>query len=369
MADVEAEVRRISAINFGTTDAQWQGCSDPSKPIEYGLTVPGYDCVSFNFDLSKIRVKAPIQNVDTHFATVLGVDAIPVSAFAEVEIYFDGGVGAVLPFGLPEAAQNNAELCLKTASQPLPGICEGPDSGNFGTLDFRIYGSAYTDTNCNLGGLGQGGGIAQNIATGVDHDLGLYTGAERRELDGCGVNRLWQPTTGKTETGNVKAQSLDKGFLEGINGYDGRLFDEISSRFFKGTEVDDTPLWDYFYSGAAALRAGTLLCSDSAIDENHENMSVCLTYWKNTYPESQLFGESLASSRRFAWVPLLNQDWPTGSKHVDWIELRPVFVQTLAADCKNNTGCSVQFDPGEPPLGNQKHEQGARSSDCNTAQL
>ena len=355
MADAEAEVRRISAANFGTSDAEWAACTDPGKPAEYDRTVPGYQCVSFNSDLSKIRVRAPVQDVPTYFASVVGVTSIPVSAFAEVSMYFDGGVGGVLPFGMPDSAKNDTELCLKTASQPLPDICDGPDSGNFGPLDFRIYGSAFTTENCNLGGLGQGGGIAQNIATGVDHELGKYVADERRELDGCGVNVLWMPTTGKTETGNVKAQSLDDGFLDGINGHDGRLYRPGSGRSFKGTPVDNTPLWSYFWP--AASRAGTP-CADTAINDTstnakHENMAACLVWWKTNRPSSQLFDPSLADSRRFAWVPLLNQDWPNGSQHVDWIDFRPVFVQTLAADCKNNIGCSIHFDPGEPPIGDQ----------------
>jgi hypothetical protein len=176
MDDAETEVIRITYqtidqdMTFDEWKTAWAGCTDTEKPGEY-TKINTSDCVSFNADLTKMRVRLPDIDIQTAFAQVLGHDTIATSGEAEVELVPSTKAGGVLPFGLPWAVAGDLEACLKSGSNPKSvAPCDGPDAGNFGFLDITQFGSDSlgTSTNCTGNTIGR---MARNIAQGADHKL------------------------------------------------------------------------------------------------------------------------------------------------------------------------------------------------------
>ena len=93
------------------------GCADTEKPGEHTKTNSS-DCVSFNADLTKMRVRLPDIEMQTAFAQVLGHETITTSGEAEVELVPSTKAGGVLPFGLPWAVSGDIEVCLKSGANP-----------------------------------------------------------------------------------------------------------------------------------------------------------------------------------------------------------------------------------------------------------
>ncbi len=377
MADATAEVVRITYNNIAPTmtfaewQTAWTGCTDPTRPAEYVLSGPGTGCVTFASDLSKIRVKVPIVDVETTFGAVLGRSAIETDAFAEVAAQYGEGLGAILPFGLPGVSGGNTEICLKTGPQPQLPPCDGPVTGNFGYLDFTRFGGApvYASQKCSFSNAPKA--VAQNIAHGVDHGLGTYDPAlppdpdnpetqVRFDLDICGTNDTGAPNATDTATGNM-AKTIEDGFLQGENGWPGRLTLTNSGLPFVNrpnvhgqASVDDTPLWNFLNDPSGASLCATELAADAdgdgnAVLDTKAEMVICLDAWDPG--DGVIFIDDLAASARMAWVPLLNQwTFPTGNKTVTFKEFRPVYVQTFYAKCTGGSGggsCEDVWEAGE----------------------
>ena len=340
MAAAEAEVIRLSAANFGTPPADWAACTDSSKPGRFSENAPGgSQCVSFTEGLTELRVRVPNTDVPTNFAGVIGINTIATSAFAEVTTG-NGQSGGVLPFGLPPSA-GSPEVCLKTGPGPLPAPpCDGPDEGNFGFLDFKIY----TDpVSCNAGDL-----IA-NIASGVDHFLetGSTNPSSVHEFDFC-PNINARPDRTKAQTGNV-ASKFHEGFVDSSSPTARFQRGPWTKTNTMGQQLDDKPLWEF-------ISAGNDLCAEATIAATvpnpHDGMAACLSsgdagslrFFEDSGGISGVY--DLIESPRWAFVPNIKIDFVSGgSQDYIFTSFSPVFLQTLYGDC--NAGSCGEFNPGE----------------------
>ncbi len=275
--------------NYGSptpTAADWAACTDSEgvargfTPIDASVT----PCVSLNqadpyARGQQLRVKLPQRRVGTAFTQVFHI-TLDASAAAEVAASVQYPAG-VLPFGVGSPAGDAAALCLKLGAGNLPStpwlaaLCENGITGNYGMLDFSLYGSSQvpandttvqTRTACanSSGSLAFKDRIGINVAVGVDHPLGTSPDGVSRvvDVDGCtsGPDYLAYPDTVSTQTGNNAnaTQIIEDGFFRSVTDprspaitYPGRLATSTGSglQIRTGVWVDNTALWSYIDPG------------------------------------------------------------------------------------------------------------------------
>lgn len=254
-ATAVAEAKAVVHDNLGVvlTNAEWNSCG--SDPDRLAITPEGSNCISFNNSRSRIRVRVPDQYVDTGFSSVVGIDEVRHAAFATAAVT-QRGFGGVLPFGMPSGAgSGDGYACIKSNSGGLADApCNGPDSGNFGTLDLGLFGNEDLGTTNNCGSGGTRDRIANNIAVGSDHDLEVYVSGEplRVDTEQCnppvpGPNAAY-PQTGNNQGPVGSGMFSGAGFSDGerarLQRTDPGLFNGGgATRLVNGHEVDDNPLW------------------------------------------------------------------------------------------------------------------------------
>lgn len=333
--------------------AEWATCTDPAKGAEYTVTGSS-DCISYTGSLSKIRVKTPLVDTNTTFAAIIGLDTLQTDAFAEVLIALKLD-GNVLPFGLPGDAAGVEEICLKSGSNPN-GIppCDGPVTGNFGFLDISEYGNEEIPTVTQCTG-DTNNRLARNTARGIDHPIVKTPppGAAapfRTDLAGCNSGNInYHPYSLMTDTGN-KTGVLDAGFIDGIDGYPGRLDDPTAPFTYVqgGKSFDDTPLSYYLNANGIAFCTGIVgVPAAPPLRYTHDEMAACLDMY-NPATDGILFEPTLQTAPRFGWVPLFyGTDLGAGNTTLNIREFRPVYIQTTFWKC-NASNCDAIHDPQEP---------------------
>ncbi|MEN8114204.1 MAG: pilus assembly protein TadG-related protein [Actinomycetota bacterium] len=123
--------------------------------------------------LMHVAVKVPTQNVPTSFATVIGIDSVPVDAFAVSEVDYSG-LSRFLPFALKP--DPTAKECL---GSPPGGIsrdpCAGSTTGNFGylTSEFHGTGGFGVGNTCPPGEPSGKVVTVLNMIHGTDHPLSI----------------------------------------------------------------------------------------------------------------------------------------------------------------------------------------------------
>lgn len=345
-------------------DAAWASCEDPGH-LAYTNSTFG-QCVSVSSFDTRVRVVIPVRNVPTALAGVIGIGSISVSAWAEAQIEFAYSAG-VLPFALPSSRANDTEVCLKTGPNghaPAMPPCDGSSEGNFGPLDFSWFGNAAagTLTQCEGPDTAQ---LTINTILGVDHSLSLYTGVVRDDRTACnaGADPGDRPNQAFSQTGFGSA--LDPGLVSGANLYSRHLNGRLANTPFETVTIrtsapplDNRPLWKFI---DPALSFGTLApggCDPAGIT-NKTQMKGCLDAY-NAFtcpgPCAPLFSydsdsdgvPDIEQSPRFAYVPQVSA-WTLGGGNTayQFIEFRPVFLQTMFFGCNAST-CVKTWDPGEP---------------------
>lgn len=254
-------------LTLGTDlpDAAWNSCA--ADPGRMARPVTGFNCISFNNARNRIRVRIPDRYYETSFARVIGVKKMRHSAFAIAGLA-QGGFGGVLPFGMPAGAGGaDGYACIKSNSGGQSDApCNGPDSGNFGTIDITFFGSESHGTTQSCGsGDARTLRIPNNIAVGSDHQLGVFSGTELVDATACS-SLTPAPNAAQTETGNL-SNAVESGMLAGSLFSDGgpaRLQRTDENLFggngrmreVRGNMVDDNGLWSFISpsltSGSAA---------------------------------------------------------------------------------------------------------------------
>ena len=255
-ATATAKAISYAEDTLGTTLAAtaWNGCTVDAGALSRRAT--GKNCISFNATGSRIRVRIPDRYYQTAFARVVGIKNIRHSAFAIAGVS-QRGFGGVLPFGMPSGAGGSeGYACLKSnAGGQSQAPCNGPDSGNFGTIDITQFGSEDKGTTQSCGsGDSRTLRVPNNIAVGSDHELGIYAGIESIDSTAClTVSPL--PNAAITEAGNL-SDAVESGLLTGTRFSDGGparfqrsdpylLGGAGRKRSVRGALVDDNGLWSF----------------------------------------------------------------------------------------------------------------------------
>ncbi|MGH2684347.1 MAG: pilus assembly protein TadG-related protein [Actinomycetota bacterium] len=370
-AAIGAAAQEIVRQNLTTTytDAEWYAawasCADADRLAQRGL-VNGTEtnCISYD-PVGMVRVKVPQQFVKSSFGKVIGIDGFNSTAKAVASLKPTGG--GILPLLVVSGAAPGDEICLKSGSGGTSADpCNGPDSGNFGTLNSPIYGAELYGTQgiaCGSGAVNDR--LTVNLAVGIDHLIVPYTVAAGVIADACGV--FGPPNSMETLTGNrdLLAALFTNASLGGVT-FPGRLrtnFDPSRDFVQNGTtyKIDNRPLWDFIGENKSDVPASCkreTFFGIPAGPARTAQLEICFDDYGDGSGYGPLFDYKVADeylidlSSRFGWVPEMycpggagTCDMPSGTKLVQVLQFRPVFIQAAHLNC-NGTDC-YEFNPGE----------------------
>lgn len=328
--------------------ADWSDATRcPDRPT--GFTVsPLTPCVAFNANNQRAWVRIPMIEKATSIARAVGFNSITTSAnaMAGTSLEFPG---SVLPFLVPGNAAGADYNCLKTGSNPSFGPCDGSTTGNFGAMDFYLYGNEdlrYTerctgDTN---------GRFNANVARGIDHPIGIHptgSGPGKIDRDHC-PNFGAMADMVYAETGNI---DIEPGLLYGGSAYSavpysGRIQTDSSGYLVRGPQgatlaanVDHTPIWDFLRGDL-----GGTPCEAAVVDTPSE-MLACISWAKSQ--SRVIFRDDIVDAQRFGWTPsVFEADFSGGSAVPYHIKgYLPVYLDTTYFGCSADQ-CEIMHTPG-----------------------
>ncbi len=322
---------------------EWDNCEDDTRPGEYTRVSGVSECVSFTDNLQKARVLIPTIEVATTFGRVLGRESIATSAFAEAQGDL-GQAGRVLPFGLPAGSAGDTEVCLRDSNN-VPPPCDGPDSGNFGTLDFAIYGNETVGTveYCNNPNQNS---LATNMVAGIDHPIVTVDGEVREDEKYCPIfNARPNHAEGRTGIGSALLPGIVSGTSNHLTSFRPGRLARGSNRIpvdANSPNLDDTPLWTYIApSGSKPPSCGSV--SDTA------GMATCIADWRSGGYTDPLFTLGISDAVRFGAVPQLTApEWLNGKKLYGIDDVVPVYLQATFWKCSGAGTCEIVHYPGDP---------------------
>jgi hypothetical protein len=366
------EAAEIVRTNLSTSysdaawSALWAGCSDP-EALTFTGTVLGTptDCLSMDV-FGHFRVVVPDQEIETAFASAMGINSMKSSAFAEVEVSVPG-VGGILPFAVLGSASTGTSICLRSsASGSATPPCTGSDAGNFGALEVGQWGNPSLDTDglgCNLNKSDE---LGINIAIGVDHFIRPWAGAD--VFDDCSAQPFGP---NKLNTFQGISGGLIDGMITGLTvqsrTFDGRLTQGggTNVNFTRQSNVyalDDTPLWEFIDYGKAGWVPAvceresfdlTVLNSGHAAAE--AQIETCLTAYaagpSGFWPLFDIDANSdgafdITTSARYGIVPqFIESAFPSGTGWLTIGGFRAVFISGMHFKC-NGVSCDLVHTPG-----------------------
>ncbi len=274
---VQAAINRIYALvdtNLGRAVplADWDGCTDPdalfwmtkSDAAILGTT-NGSDCISLSEDFNTLRVRVPVQETPTLFASVMGFDTIPVSAAAEAERNTDWGGGGDFPSGVLSGTDAGTTICVKSGPSGHES-CGPPSTGDFANFKPYFYSAVdgYLSTMCVSAEQNQP--MARAMADGIDHEFSGYNLVSPNPR----INGQWCLTSGVPgppfpnmvdSAAGYQNADITNGLVMGGNWptpFTGRL---TRGPYVNGTAtvygvaVDNRPLWDYIDDSIAMMGA------------------------------------------------------------------------------------------------------------------
>jgi hypothetical protein len=329
--------------------ADWSSaalCGAP--PAGFSITTVS-PCIAFTSGFGRAWVKIPTIASPTFFGKLFGSDQVDVSAYAIADQSFENP-GPVLPFLLPGNAAGTDYNCLKTGPNPAWGVCEDlPTVGNFGSMDFFLYGNPARNTTQKCSG-DENGRLISNIARGVDHPLGIHpsgSGAGKEEPANCPILGA-EPDMAMAQFG--VGTGLEDGLVYGNSSYslDGSPYDgllEDGSGFLvrnaggpkPDVRLDHTPLWDFLASGIPG--------PDCAGVDTPAEMLICISWAKST--ATVIFDDSIITGQRFGFTPAVaEQDFlPSGFYHI--VGYAPVYVDSTYYGCSSGPNqCDIIHTPG-----------------------
>jgi Putative Flp pilus-assembly TadE/G-like len=334
------------------TLADWSDaalCGAPPSGEGFSITSVS-PCVAFTNGFDRAWVKIPTIASPNFFGKLFGSDATNVSAFAIADQDFENP-GPVLPFLLPGSAAGADYNCLKTGPNPNWGVCEDlPTIGNFGSMDFFLYGNIDRNTTRQCSG-DTNGRLVSNIARGVDHPLGRHptgSGPGIEENANC-PNLGAEPDMARGQGG--VATGLEDGLVYGASAYslDGSPYDgllEDGSGFLvrnaggpdAAVRLDHTPLWNYL--------AGGIPGPDCAGVNTPAEMLACIAWAKAN--NVVIFDDSIITAQRFGFTPeVAEPDFLTLGSFYHIVGYRPVYVDSTFYGCSAGPNqCEIIHTPG-----------------------
>ncbi len=356
---VEAMAVANATLDSPLTLADW---TDPARcgAPPAGFTVsPITECVAFTTNNQRAWVQIPTIDTPTTFGRIIGFASISTTADAIAGSSF-GVPGGVLPFLLPGSATDGDYNCLKTGPNPKFGACDPlPSSGNFGSMDFFLYGNEDLDYSIKCNG-DTNGRLVANIARGIDHPLGIHPGppyptTEDKEEQGNCPDWNAEPNMAEGQTG--VGSNLEQGMLYGDSAYaaapyPGRIQTPDNNGFLVRNGggstaeawVDDTPLWTYLKTD---LPPG--LCNPIDPIDTPLEMLACIAWAKST--KTEIFTDDLVNSRRYGWTPeIWEDDFKKGTATYHIKDFRPVYIDTILFGCNANK-CDTMYTPGVADIG------------------
>jgi hypothetical protein len=377
-------------------EAMWTACTDPSKPAGFNplpapaaWTAATIDCISGSTD--ELRVRVPDQIVQTTFGRVIGFDQLSTWAVAQAQVRFRSG-GGIRPFGLLDGLAAGTQ-CLSTSPGGLAWPpCDGPSSGNFGAINSQTWGNDDIGSliDCGLPGNDE---LAQNIALGVDHLIGLapaepiygavYNGVvdATARLDDCqDIGGVAFPTDNTPSFGPVNTLRIDTGFnlkaatkigfiagqpadfpnaspaptpllqqTSGAGVFSTRLIWEKLTGAPVSYRVDNTPLSNHLRPVAALAADGMgapllALCNKVLIEAAPDvsaAMSACLAAYETELlvdPNlTHLFEDTIGENPRFTWVPQFHYSVYGSGNHWQPVKTyRMVYLDIIWFNCNGN---------------------------------
>ncbi len=246
ISTAETDAKTYVQNNLANGNLNWSSCTDTSLAV--ASSTP---CISFNSAYTRIRVRTPVQTYSTAFARIFGDNSTSTRTLAEARLVNPTESG-LLPFNM-FSGFGTGEACLDSgggggAVEP----CTGPTSGNFGFLDFHLYGNEDLGTTASCTNGGQNQRLDDNIAMGADHDYATHpTGTGAGADDNCTT-----PGPNKIAQGTGNGSAFDAGMRSGASFSDGE-----PARLQRGSQpktnvgghqLDNKPLWQYIPTGTVS---------------------------------------------------------------------------------------------------------------------
>lgn len=357
-SSADSTAQSVTGQNLDGVTWNWSTCTDSQALVN----IAGHACISFDTSYTQVRVRVPNITMPTFFARAIGFNSLTTHAAAVAGIGV-AGFGTIMPFSMFTGG-TGAERCLKTAaSNNFPTApCNGPTTGNFGTLDINQYGNSAipTQRRCQGSGLPKPR-LENNIAIGVDHQITVYNGTTVTETN-CPPG----PNTLAVLPGNLPNE-FDTGILHGSSstfddGKPARLQRGTNTKAtVGGVSVDNKPLWEFIDPSAIGVPPSCRRSAFIGLDRvrAHQQLTLCFNeyttqgytgvlFGANTSTEKPLDLYDIQNSPRFAYVPTFGGSQPpTGaSSDLAVTGFQAVFVQTLYGGCTGSGTCDIDFDPG-----------------------
>ncbi|MGI9156630.1 MAG: hypothetical protein ACR2FG_08335, partial [Marmoricola sp.] len=208
-------------------------------------------------------------------------------------------------------SQQDLNALPLTVGTPTLTCGQGSSSGNFGTLLVPN----------SQGPNGEGENIAYNIATNIEHPLGIFPGAASPFTCGSSQTaaKLW-PADGTncvdTKTG-LNLNAAQSGFISGVGGKPGRLTNVASGT---GCASNGAPATKVF--GSYTINNDTLSCFLTDDTTNIGDIDGA-TYALN----APVLSPAIYKSPRFAIVPVIGVQPANGdSNRYQIVGFRPAFI-------------------------------------------
>jgi len=354
----------------------WDACTDAgalfwlTKTHASTLgTTNGSDCISLSQNFNTLRVRVPLQAVDTTFAAVIGFDEFDVTAAAEAQRNTNWGGGGDFPSGVLSGTGTGTTICIKTGTSGGADSCGEPTSGDFGNFLPYFY-SAVDGSLASLCVSGEANvPMSRAMADGIDHEFSAYNLlAPNARLNGqwCKTSTVPGPPFPNIVDSAAGYQNDDitQGLVSGgvwPSAFTGRLtrgpYATNSAQIF-GFNIDNRPLWDYIDDTAAVTIS--MACIDAAdrpatiaASDYPAAMTDLLTCISDAEAQgSSLFTTDIFLTHRLAHAPLYHETALAGNNadpyHIKGIV--PIFIQSVFAKSEHVTFTCNGFDTSRPGM-------------------
>ena len=379
------EIYRLVDQNLARTvpPADWYACTDPdalfwqtrSDGAFFGTAAIGSDCVSISQDFNTVRVRVPLQDVDTTFGAVIGFNQIDVSAAAEAERNTNWGGGGDFPSGVLTGTSIGSTICIKTGTSGGADSCGEPTSGDFG--NFRPY--FYSAVDGSLASLCVTGEasvpMSRAMADGIDHEFSVYTPMTpnpRRNGQWCMTSGVPGPPFPNIvdSAAGYHNDDITQGLVTGGNWpattYTGRLtrgpYANTAAQIF-GFNVDNRPLWDYIddsldFSAATGLNLPNCdLAEDRPAVIAPADYPTALIETVDCLEEADLaatsiFTTDIYNTHRLAHSPLFHENalWGNNAMPYTIKGIVPIFIEGVFAKSEHVTFTCNGFDASRPGM-------------------